>query len=115
MNSGAIHLLVQAELSGGSELEDGIADALRGDGFVVETPSRGVTRSEFPTGAIMVQILDAVEGHLVDAAIGAVVASLAPRLGQLRKKRVERVAILGPRGETLRTIELPDSEDAPPP
>jgi hypothetical protein len=96
-----------------ADLGDGAAAALQEGGFEVAVARLDSTRSAGPEVVDMVvQILEVAEEHVIEAAVGVAAASLVRLAGRLRReKRRVRVAILGPRGETLRIVELPEEPD----
>lgn len=118
MPSEPIHIFVETSEATSTDTAAAISEAaaaLRRGGFQVKTRVRPPARA--PQVDVLIQILDAAEDHLIDAAVGAVVASLAGLARTLkRRRRRAQVVILGPRGEPLRVVTLPsEPETAEPP
>jgi hypothetical protein len=109
MPSELIHIFIEVPEATSTDTEVAFSEAtaaLRSGGFQVTTRVRPAVRA--PQADVLIQILDAAEDHLIDATVGAVVASLAGLVRTLKRRQQRaQVVILGPRGEPLRVVTLP--------
>lgn len=92
----------EGEAIDGRKLTATLADV----GWVAEVRSPPARRAGGEVADMVMHLFEAVESHVLDAAVGAVVGVLTARGRSTRRKRAV-VEVLGPDGRVIKRVEVP--------